>query len=122
MMKLAADLSFVANGKAAAASITSKAGCLLVPIQWPKPSGRTVIRVADPRAAFAKLIRVLKPAYKVPPGIHPTAVVDASAEIGDGVVIGAGCVVGRDVRIGPGTRLYPNVVVYDEVRIGLNIF
>lgn len=114
----ATDLSFVANRKAAEESSKSKAGCLLVPPQWPTPSGRTVIRVADPRAAFAKLIRVLKPAQEVLPGIHPTAVVDPSAQLGEGVVIGAGCVVGKEVAIGQGSRLYPNVVVYDEVQIG----
>ena len=70
------------------------------------------------------------------PGIHPSAVVDetaqvsASAIIGPNVVIGArttvgdhvnvspGCVVGSDCSIGTNTMLYPHVTLYDHVHIG----
>lgn len=115
------QLSFVANRKAAEASATSNAGCLLVPLQWPSPATRTVIRVEDPRACFAKLIRVLQPEGPMQTGIHSSAVVDASAVIGAGTSIGAGCVIGRGVNIGPGGRLHPNVVVYAEVQIGARV-
>ena len=115
------DLSFVANRKAAEAAAKSKAGCLLVPAQWPQPSGRTVIRVDDPRAAFAKLIRVLKPEHKPARGVHFTAVVDPTARLAEDVIVGAGCVIGREVVIGASSRLHANVTIYDEVRIGARV-
>ncbi len=50
--------------------------------------------------------------------IHPTAVVDTSAELADDVAIGPYCVVGKDVVIGRGTRLQSHVVVEPYTIIG----
>lgn len=52
--------------------------------------------------------------------VHPTAIVPASAEIGDGVEIGPYCVIGSDVRIGSGTKLMSHVVVDGFTAIGAN--
>lgn len=50
--------------------------------------------------------------------IHPTAVVETDAQLGEDVVIGPHCVVGSRVSIGAGTVLEAQVVVADRVRIG----
>lgn len=50
--------------------------------------------------------------------IHPTAVIDPSAQLGDDVLIGPYAVVMENVRLGPGTRLESHVVVYGRVEMG----
>lgn len=55
---------------------------------------------------------------RVPPSIHPTAVVDARAELADGVVVGPYAVIGPEVTIGAGTRIGPHVVIDGRVRMG----
>jgi len=50
--------------------------------------------------------------------IHPTAMVDPNAQIGQGVSIGTYSVIGPNVRIGDGTRIDPNVVIESNVSIG----
>jgi UDP-N-acetylglucosamine acyltransferase len=50
--------------------------------------------------------------------VHPTAVVDPSARIGDGVEIGAYAIVGADVEIGDGTRVGPHCTIEGPTRIG----
>lgn len=50
--------------------------------------------------------------------IHPTAVVDPAAELGDDVVVGPFCVVGAQVTLGAGVRLLSHVVVEGRTRIG----
>ena len=50
--------------------------------------------------------------------IHPTAVVDPGAELGDGVRIGAYCVVGPSVVLGARCRLHEHVVIAGPARIG----
>ena len=50
--------------------------------------------------------------------IHPTAVIDAAAELGDGVEIGPYCVVGAGVRLGAGCRLQSHVTLAGPVLIG----
>jgi len=128
------DLAFVGSRKAAASAAESNAGCLLVTADFPK--GRTLIRVADPRAAFARVIGLLYPPVAVTPGIHPTAVIasdahvtksaaieahtviGAATHIGERSRLGAGCVIGARVRIGSDCLLHPNVTIYDDVTVG----
>ncbi|MCW8919284.1 MAG: UDP-3-O-(3-hydroxymyristoyl)glucosamine N-acyltransferase [Gammaproteobacteria bacterium] len=93
----------------------------------------------NPYAAYARATALFAPAPVEGPPIHPTAVIDATArlaqgvrvaahavveagvELGAGVAIGSGCVVGEGVRIGAGSRLYPNVTVYHGCEIGRNV-
>jgi UDP-3-O-[3-hydroxymyristoyl] glucosamine N-acyltransferase len=131
----ATELAFVGSRKAAVQAERSSAGCLLVPSEWSGP-GRTVIRVAEPRTAFARVISRFHPTAELKPGIHPTAVIGLDvtmgalvyvgphAVVGDGsrigvaTSIGAGCFVGKRVVLGDGCVLYPNVTIYDNVDIG----
>lgn len=50
--------------------------------------------------------------------IHPTAIVGAGAELGEGVQVGPYAVVGDDVRIGARTRIGSHVVVEGPTTIG----
>ena len=50
--------------------------------------------------------------------IHPTAIVDPSAQIGTGVEIGAYSTIGADVEIGDGTRIGPQCSIEGPTRIG----
>jgi UDP-N-acetylglucosamine acyltransferase len=50
--------------------------------------------------------------------IHPTAIVETGARIGDGVTVGAYCCIGPDVEIGAGTTLSSHVVIAGRTRIG----
>ena len=56
--------------------------------------------------------------------IHPTALVDAGARLGENVTVGAYSVIGADVEIGVGTWVGPHVVINGPTRIGRdnNIF
>jgi len=130
-----AELSFVGNRRAAASSHASAAGCLLVPSDFDNAEGRTVVRVKEPRRAFARAVGVLHPEPEGKGGIHPGAVIALSAEvaadcaIGPNVVIGersvigrgtrlmAGCVLGDDVVVGEFCTLHPNVTIYGNVRL-----
>lgn len=51
-------------------------------------------------------------------GIHPTAIVDPSTKMGDGVSIGPYTVVENNVEIGDGTRIDSNVKICYGARIG----
>ncbi len=69
------------------------------------------------RLAMARLTRMLDDAAP-PPGIHPSAVVDPSARLGEGVGIGPLAVVGAGAEIGAGTRIGPQATVAPGARIG----
>lgn len=131
-----ADLSFVSGKRALKIAATSKAGCLIVPLDFPNAPPRTVIRAADPRGAVARAIAKLHPRVEPQPGIHPTAVIGPGAIVEPGCFIGplvaigagvricsgtsvaAGCVIGDYVHIGNQCILHPRVTIYRDVEIG----
>jgi UDP-N-acetylglucosamine acyltransferase len=57
-------------------------------------------------------------------GIHPTAIVAASAEIGDGVTVGPYSVVGEHVSVSDGTSVGAHVVIegWTEIGRGCRVF
>ena len=50
--------------------------------------------------------------------IHPSAVIDKSAEFGADVEIGPGCVIGPSVKLGDRTRLIAHVYIERDTDIG----
>lgn len=52
------------------------------------------------------------------PVIHPTAIVEKGATLGEAVTIGPQCHIGSGVSIGEGTELRANVCVYGNTSIG----
>ncbi|MBL0164780.1 MAG: acyl-ACP--UDP-N-acetylglucosamine O-acyltransferase [Xanthomonadales bacterium] len=50
--------------------------------------------------------------------IHPTALIDPGARIGENVSIGAYSIIGPDVEIGEGTTIGPHVIIESNTRIG----
>jgi len=56
-----------------------------------------------------------------PTGIHPSAVITSSSEIGPDVFIGPLCTIQEEVKIGAGAVIHAGVHIYDGVRIGRNV-
>ncbi len=61
---------------------------------------------------------VQAPAARMTMGIHPTAVVDPAARIGEGVVIGPYAVIGPEVELGADCQIGAHVVIDGRVRMG----
>jgi UDP-3-O-[3-hydroxymyristoyl] glucosamine N-acyltransferase len=129
------DLTFAENETYFAAAERSAAAAVIVGMDA-KAGKKTLIRVKNPRLAFAKVLELFFPEPRLPAGVHPSAVVspaaalDASAHIGPGCVvgarsmIGAGCAllggvfVGEDCQLGNDVKIFPNVVLYPRTEIG----
>ncbi len=54
----------------------------------------------------------------MPVNIHPTALVDPAARLGENVAVGAYAVIGADVEIGDNTTVGPHVVIEGPTKIG----
>ncbi len=110
-------LSFYHNRRYLHAALTSRAGALLVADAAPFP-GRDALVCRDPYAALATLLEVFHPAELPAPGVHPSAVVAASARIGEGASVGAHAVIGERVRVGDRAAIGPGCVLGDEAEVG----
>jgi UDP-3-O-[3-hydroxymyristoyl] glucosamine N-acyltransferase len=98
----------------------AKAACLIVPLDTPPTTYRSLLRVKDPKLAFAKIAEILHPGKKRAAEVHSTAVIAENAVIGKGVFVGAFVCVGENSEIGDGTQLRAGAKVGDNVRIGKN--
>ena len=132
----ASDLSFLAQSRYRPQLTSTRAGAVI--LAEGEACSLPAIRVADPYAAFVRVLALFapRPAELFEPGVHPTAVIAASAElaggvcvgphavieahcrVGDNTIIGAGCVLMRDVRIGRDSLLYPSVSVREACELG----
>jgi len=79
---------------------------------------KPVLVAKQPKLAFARAVRLLAGAPAAAGSIHPSAVVSATAALGQSVTIGAHAVIGDGVSIGDGTSIGAGVVVADGVRVG----
>jgi len=111
------EITFIANPKYSSLSRTTKAAAILVPVDFPEIPTPT-LRLANPYFAFAQALGFFYQPPHYAPGIHSTAVVDATATIGADSHIGAYAVIGPQVKIGDHATILPHVVLYPGVRAG----
>jgi len=132
------DLTFAENAEYFAAAEKSAATAIIAGGKF-SSAKKIVIRVANPRVAFARALALFFPEPTFAAGIHPSAVIAASAHIdptahvgphctvGERVKVGARCVlqcgtvIGDDSTLGDDTNLYPNVVLYARTQVGRGV-
>jgi UDP-3-O-[3-hydroxymyristoyl] glucosamine N-acyltransferase len=111
------DLTFAENESYFARAKQSAASAILVAGDFP-PDAKTLIRVTNARVAFAQVLPLFFPEPTFTAGIHPSAVVAATAQVDPTAHIGPHCVVGERVKIGPGAVLISQVYVGDDCSVG----
>jgi UDP-3-O-[3-hydroxymyristoyl] glucosamine N-acyltransferase len=136
----AGEISFFANRKYVGLLRKTRASAVFVPPDFAEPITAAQIRVSNPARAFEQVVLRLAPKpITFPPGIHPSAIVDPHAQvgervsiqpysvieggarIGDDTVIGAGTYIGHEVEIGAACLIYPRVTIRERTRIGSRV-
>jgi len=115
----ARDLIYVEAAKHADRAAASAALCVIAGPQITL-QGKTVLRSAAPKLAFAKAAALLLDRAPIATGIHATAIVAPLAQIAANVSIGPYAVIGEDAHIGEGTQIGPHVVVGAGSWLGKN--
>src|SRR5208337_1307597 len=117
----AGTITFVANPKYAAAAKSTSATAVIVAEDFPAIA-TSMLRSKNPYLAFARAIDLFYKAPNYGAGVHPTAVIAASAKLGKNTHVAAYVVIADDVEIGDNAVLLPHVVIYRGARIGNNFF
>ena len=113
LINKAEHIKLLPTSKASAAIITKSLEQKVVGI-----SDKPILIVENADIAMAKILELFSPLNPGQSGIHPRAVIDPTANIGNNVSIGAGTYIGRNVTIGDDTIIYANVSIYDNAQIG----
>ena len=129
------DLIYVVTPRHLDRAAASQARCVVIAPELAL-NGKTLLRAANPKLVFARAAAWLLPPAPIATGVHPTAVISATArlargvavgpyavieedvEAGEGTEIGAFCFLGRGSRLGEQCRLYPRVTLYAGAWLG----
>ncbi len=132
------DLTFAENEEFFTRAEESAATAIIADARF-NSTKKILIRVPHARIAFAKALAIFFPEPVKPAGIHPQAVIAASAQIDPTAHIGPHCTVGERVKIGARcilqagnfigddstlaeeVNLFPNVTIYPRTEIGKRV-
>ena len=112
------DLTFAENEEFFDRAESSAASAIIVHGDHTSATGKVLIRVANARIAFAKVLALFFPEPVLPAGIHPSAVIARTAQIDAGAYIGPHCVVGERAQIASGVILHAGNYVGDGCKLG----
>lgn len=120
------QVSFLDNRRYATALEHTAAGAVIVhPDMLPRvPSTTIPIVTTAAYEGWARVAALFHPLPPAVPGVHPTVVIgaeaqiDPTAEIGPLAVIGARAVIGKRTRVAPFALIGDGVVIGDDCRIG----
>mgnify|MGYP001817975157 CR=1 FL=1 len=112
------QVSFLANRAYRKELPGTKAGAVILKAGDAEACPTNCLVANDPYLAFARIAALFDPRPAGRPGIHPSAVVADSAEIGENASIGPNAVIGEDCKLGAGCTIGPCTVLEDKCTLG----
>jgi UDP-3-O-[3-hydroxymyristoyl] glucosamine N-acyltransferase len=130
------SISFLSNARYRSQLSSSRAAAVIVAPRDADATPLPKLLTSNPYAVYARIATIFHPPAVVVAGIHPTAIVaatakiDTTAMIGPNVVVGdrasvgkraaihTGCVIGDGCTVGDDVTLYPRVVLYADSILG----
>jgi len=113
------DITFITSKKYLAKLNTTKATAILAQPQT-EAAGKNLIIVADPYAAFGKLLMLFYPVEHGTSGVSPDAYIEDGAIVSAEATIFAGAFVSCGAKIEKGAVLYPGVYIGRNASVGEN--
>jgi len=132
------DLIYVESSKHAQRAAAS-ASIIAIAAEGIALPGKTILRSAQPKVAFARAAELLLGRTPIASGIHPTAIIAPLSRVAPEVSIGPYAVIGEDAHVGAGTqigahamigagcwigehcRIHARVTLYGGVRLGSRV-
>ena len=118
------DLALASNPKYAETLTqgTAQAALLWAGADWQALGLKAAILPSRPRYAMAHLTSMMDAGQGFGRGVHTSAIVDPSAQIGVDVSIGPGAVIGPEARIGDGSTIGPLCFVGWQAELGAGAY
>ena len=123
----AGAVSFFSNRRYRPQLLDTRASAVLVAEGDADDCPTNALIVANPYVGYARVARLLNPLPEAAIGVHPSAVVDPSAQvdasawIGPRVVLEAGVSIGARASIGPGCVIQERVSIGADCRLDANV-
>jgi len=117
------SIAFLANPRYRAQLSGTRAGAVVLNPASADQCPTAVLSCENPYATFARIATILHPLPQLEPGVHPSAVmaasarIDPSAQVAAYTIVGPNVVVGARAFIGPHCSLEEGVELADDVRL-----
>lgn len=112
------QISFLDNLSYKSYLATTKASAVILKQEFVADCPTAALIVDEPYLSYAKVANLFANNKPVKPGIHPTAIIDPSAEIASTATVGAYCVIGANVKIAAHTVVGPHGYIGEQTIIG----
>ncbi|ACI50159.1 UDP-3-O-(3-hydroxymyristoyl) glucosamine N-acyltransferase [Gluconacetobacter diazotrophicus PA1 5] len=114
------EVSFLDNRRYAPLLEQTRAGVVILAPAFVDrlPKGTVGLVCSTPYLAWARVAGLFHPVPAAIPGIHPTAIVGAGADIDPSAQIGPFVTIGAGAQVGAGSRIDAYALIGDGVRIG----
>ena len=115
-------LSFLANPKYEQYLYDTKSSIVLVnrDFQPQQEVAATLVRVENAYEAIARLLTFYEQATAKRTGVHPTACIAETAQVGEDCYVGPYAYIGENVIIGKGSQIYAHTVIEERATVGEN--
>jgi len=111
-------IAFLANAKFKTFLQSTRAGAVILDQAAAEQCPVAALIVKNPYAIYARIANFLHPPPPAAAGIHPSAIVEAGAQVDPSASIGPQCFVGANARIGPRVVVGPACVVMRDSQLG----
>ncbi len=114
-------IAFLSNPRYRAQLARTHASAVIVSMRDAAATPLPKLVAQNPYATYARVAAIFHPAESTQAGIHPTAVVGASARIAPSATLGAYVVVGEGTTIGERARIHAGSVIGDGCQISEDV-
>lgn len=115
------SIAFLANTRYRAQLAATRAGAVVLNAASADECPTAVLLCDNPYATFARIATILHPLPQLQPGVHPSAVVAASARIDPSAQVGAYAIVGPNVEVGARAFVGPHCCLEEGVTLAADV-
>lgn len=111
------EVTFAEEPAKLAQAESSQAAAIIVPWEV-KQARKPLLRVKQPRLAFAEALGLFLPPSALPLGVDPRAIISRGVLLGRGVSVGPFAVIGQDTEIADDVAVHTQTCIGEGVKIG----
>ena len=115
------SLAFLANPRYRAQLAETRAGAVVMSAASAAGCPAALLVCANPYATYARIATLLYPLPPLAPGVHPTAIVAASARVDPSAQVAAYALVGERAQIGARCFVGPHSSLEEGVTLGTDV-
>ena len=114
----AKSISFLSNARYRAQLASTRAGAVIVAPHDAQATTLPKLVTSNPYAVYARVAAIFHPPDVAIAGIHPSAIIAATAKVAASAMVGANVVVGDRAAIGERSQIHAGCVVGDGCSVG----